>query len=208
MHLRIRHFLAFFLHLGAFGLFIFGILDSSFFFLPVGNDLLLIVLVARHHELFPLYVLAAAAGSTVGVLLLDAVTRKGGEQGLKKIMSAKLLDYLKNKMSQRAGVGVVIACVSPPPFPFTPVIAVASAFQYPKVRLLGFVFGARVVRFSLVGLAALRWGRRILGVANSPAFIWIMVGFTAMCLIGSVVSVIHWIRVSHSQPRVAAERTA
>ncbi len=92
MHALFRPLFAFFFHVGACGLVILGILDSSFVFLPFGNDLLLVVLVARHHGYLPLYVLAASLGSATGVLLLDLVCRKGGEEGLKKMMSRKRLN--------------------------------------------------------------------------------------------------------------------
>jgi membrane protein YqaA with SNARE-associated domain len=202
MHVLIRHFFAFFLYLGALGLVFLGVLDSSFLFLPVGNDLLLVILVARHHGQLPIYVLAASFGSATGVLLLDLVCRKGGEEGLKKMMRPKRLNYLKKKMSESAALPLIITCLAPPPFPFTAVIAAASAFQYPRLRLLGIAFGARAVRFSLVGLAAIRFGRGILRIANSPQFTWFMVGFTTLCLIGSTLSIMRWIRLSRSQSRV------
>jgi membrane protein YqaA with SNARE-associated domain len=186
------------LHVDGFGLVILGILDSSFLFLPFGNDLLFVILVARHHEYFPLYVVAASAGSATGVFLLDLVCRKGGEEGLKKMMSRTRLDYLKKKMSQNAAVALVVACLTPPPFPFTAVIAAASAFQYPKPRLLAYVFAARAVRFTLIGLAAMWLGRRILRMANSPEFVWFIVGFSALCVMGSALSVMRWIRLSRS----------
>ena len=126
--------------------------------------------------------LAASFGSAIGVGLLDLVCRKGGEEGLKKMMSRKRLSYLKGKMSQRAAVPVIVACLAPPPFPFTAIIAAASAFQYPRLRLLGIVFGARAIRFSLVGLAAVRFGPSILRIADSPEFTWFMVGFSVLCL--------------------------
>ena len=179
MHVFFRHLFAFFLHIGAFGLVILGILDSSFLFLPFGNDLLLVVLAARNHGYLPLYVLAASLGSATGVLLLDLVCRKGGEEGLKKMMSPKRLDYLKKKMSHSAAVPLVVTCLAPPPFPFTAVIAAASAFQYPKARLLGYVFAARAVRFTLIGLAAIQFGRRMvrplftaLNGTASTKFVW------------------------------------
>jgi len=92
---------------------------------------------------------------------------------------------------------VVIASVSPPPFPFTAVIGAASAFQYPRLRLVGLVFGARAVRFSLVGLAAIWLGRRIVRLADSPEFAWFMAGFIALCLIGSTISIVRWMRFRH-----------
>jgi membrane protein YqaA with SNARE-associated domain len=194
-----RPLFTFLLHAGGFGLVILGILDSSFLFLPFGNDLLLVILAARHHENLPLYVLAASVGSATGVLLLDLVCRKGGEEGLKKMMSRKRLDYLKRKMSQNAAVALTVACLTPPPFPFTAVVAAASAFQYPRPRLLAYVLGARAVRFTLIGLAAVYFGRRIIRMANSPEFTWFIVGFSALCLIGSTLSVMRWIRLSRSR---------
>src|SRR6266566_8858157 len=101
-------------HLGAIGLLILGVLDSSFFFLPFGNDILLVVLVARSHEKFPLYLLTAAAGSTIGVLLLELVIRSGGAEGLKRLMNEKRVNYLEKRMKQRAAVALVIACLAPP----------------------------------------------------------------------------------------------
>jgi membrane protein YqaA with SNARE-associated domain len=201
MHVLIRQLAAFFLHLGAFGLVAVGILDSSFLFLPVGNDLLLVVLVIRHHEYLLLYVAAASLGSAIGVLLLDLVCRKGGEDGLKKMMSRRRLDYLKKKLNQNAAVPLVVACLAPPPFPFTAVIAAASAFQVPKLRLLAYVFGARMVRFTLIGFAAIGFGRRILRVANSPEFTWFMLGFSALCVVGSTLSVRRWIGLSRSEDK-------
>ncbi len=203
MHVLIRHLFAFFLHLSAFGLVTLGMLDSPFLFLPVGNDLLLVVLAARHPGQFPVYVIAASVGSALGVLLLDLVCRKVGEEGLRKIMSKRRLSYLKKKMSERAAVALMIAAVAPPPFPFTAVIAAASAFQYPRLRLLGLVLGVRAVRFSLIALAAMQWGRRILRIANLPEVTWFMVGFTALCLVGSALSIIRWTRLSRAQAQAA-----
>lgn len=173
-----------------------GILDSSFLFLPFGNDLLLVILVARHHAYLPVYVVTASLGSALGVMLLDLVCRKGGVEGLKKMMSQRRLNYLKKKMSQNAAIPLIVTCLAPPPFPFTAVIAAASAFQYPRPRLLDYVFGARAARFTLIGLAAMYFGRSILRIANSPEFTWFMVGFSALCIIGSAMSVMRWIRLS------------
>lgn len=84
----LRHLLAWLLRLGVFGPLILGIADSSFFFLPFGNDLLIVILVASNHPPLPFLVLSAAIGSTLGVLLLDAVFRKGGEEGLNRMNEA------------------------------------------------------------------------------------------------------------------------
>jgi membrane protein YqaA with SNARE-associated domain len=196
VHSVLRHFLAWLLHLGVFGPLLLGIADSSFLFLPFGNDLLIVILTARDHAHLPFYILTAAIGSTLGVLLLDAVCRKGGEEGLKKMMKPRRLDYFKRRMTNQAAVAIVLACLAPPPFPFTLVIASASAFAYPRRRLFGLVFVARAVRFTILGLLAIRFGSDILRIASAPETTWIMVGFIALCVIGSAFQVMQWIRRS------------
>jgi membrane protein YqaA with SNARE-associated domain len=192
----VRHLLAWFLKLGIFGPLILGIADSSFLFLPFGNDLLVVILVARNHARLAFLVLSAAVGSTLGVLLLDAVCRKGGEEGLKKMMKPRRLEYFKRRMTNQAGIAIATACLAPPPFPFTLVIAGASAFAYPRPRLLGLVFLSRAVRFTIVGLLAIQFGRDILRIAGLPATTWIMLGFIALCASGSAFQVMQWVRRS------------
>jgi len=194
----IRHLLAFFLQYGVLGLVLLAVADDSFLFLPIGCDLLTVVLVARNHERLALYALAAATGSTIGVFLLDLVCRNLGEAGLTRIVKPKLLDSLKYQMQQRAASVLVVSCLAPPPFPFGAAIAVASALQYPRPHLLLVVFLARLARFALVGWSAIYFGRRILRIANSAAFLWFMGIFITFCLIGSILSITHWVRVGRS----------
>jgi membrane protein YqaA with SNARE-associated domain len=196
VHGVLRHLFTWLLQLGVLGPLLLGIADSSFLFLPFGNDLLIVILSARSHAHLPFYVLTAAIGSTLGVLLLDLVCRKGGEEGLKKMMKPRRLAYFKRRMSNQAGIAIGLACLAPPPFPFTLVIASASAFGYPRQRLLGLVFVARAVRFTILGLLAIRFGREILRIANAPETTWIMLGFILLCLIGSAFQIMQWVRRS------------
>jgi membrane protein YqaA with SNARE-associated domain len=192
----LRQLFAWLLGLGVFGPLLFGIADSSFLFLPFGNDLLVVILTVRNHAHLPWYVLTAAIGSTLGVVLLDAVCRKGGEEGLKRMMKPRRLEYFKRRMSNQAAVAIGLACLAPPPFPFTLVIASASAFAYPRPRLLGLVFVSRVIRFCIVGWLAIRFGRDILRIARAPETTWIMVGFILLCVVGSAFQVMQWVRRS------------
>lgn len=194
----IRQLLMFVLHLGLFGPLVLGVLDSSFLFMPLGNDLLIVALTARHRDQLPIYVAMAACGSTLGVFLLDLLARKGGEEGVKKMTSKRRFDYLRKKVGERAGWAIVIGCMAPPPFPFTLVVAVASALGYPRLRLLMLVFGTRIVRFTLVGLLAIWLGHRVLQVAKTPAFVWSMVAFIVICALGSGLSIASWVRRSRT----------
>jgi membrane protein YqaA with SNARE-associated domain len=197
-----RPLFTFFVHSGYFGPLLLGVLDSSFLFLPFGNDILVVILVARHHHGFPFYVLAAATGSTIGVFFLDLVARKLGEEGIRRMAGDKRFDMLRKKVGSRAGAAVVLASLIPPPFPFTMVIATASALNYPRVRLLVVNWFARALRFTIIGLLALWFGRQVIIVANSAAFRYTIIGFVVLCIIGSGFSVWNWIRHSRSHQKV------
>lgn len=200
MHTFFRQMFLHLVALGAFGPLLLGILDSSFLFLPFGNDFLLVVLTSKDRQHLPLYVLAASLGSTIGVLLLDLVCRKGGQEGLKRMLSRKRFEYFKAKMAKHATLALAIACIAPPPFPFTIVVAAASAFQYARSRLLTVIFICRAVRFTLLGLLALWLGRHILRIIRSEEFTWFMIGFTILCMIGSGIQVFRWVQRSRWVP--------
>jgi len=193
-----RPFLHFLFHLGYFGPFVMGILDSSFLVLPFGNDLLVVGLIAHNHHGLPFYVLSAACGSTIGVLSLALVARKFGEEGIRKVAGQKKFNKLKKQIGQRSGLAVAVGCLAPPPFPFTMVIAAASAMGYSLWRLLAINFVSRAVRFTVLGFLAIKFGTEVLKIAHSPAFVWSMVAFIALCLIASVFSILHWVRSSRS----------
>ncbi len=169
--------------------------DSSFLVF-VGNDVLLVILVAQNHRLVWEYVPLVAPGSVLGVVLLDWVVRKGGEEGLQKMMDRKRFEYFEKKMKKRAAIAIATACLAPPPFPARVVIAAASAFQYPRYKLLAVTFLARLVRFSAAAVAAIYFGRQIIDITRSPQFFWATIGFIVLCAILSTVSVLGWIRRS------------
>jgi membrane protein YqaA with SNARE-associated domain len=184
------------LHLGGFGLLIFGALDSSFLVMPLGNDLLMVALTARHKARLPYYAAMATAGSVIGCLIMDLIARTGGEQGLEKALGSKRTEYVKKKVRKNAGWALAVASLMPPPFPFTPFVAGAAALQYPRKKLLGVVAGARFVRFSIDGLLAVLFGTRILRWAQTPVFIYAMIGLIVISIAASAISIYGWIRRS------------
>ncbi len=181
-----------------------GIMDSSFLFLPFGNDLLVIALTARHHDNYLIYVLSAVCGSTLGVVLLDLMSRRVGEEGIKRIAGSRRFAYLKRKIGQRGFVAVFVACLAPPPFPFTIVVAILCALGYPQIRLLLSVALGRAVRFLILGYLAIRFGRQIIHIINSAPFKWTMVGFISLCIAGSVLSLMKWFKRGRTPQPVPA----
>ena len=205
----LQHVLHFLIALGYFGPFLMGVLDSSFLFLPFGNDLLVIALTVRHHEKYLFYVIAAVLGSTLGVFFLDWIARKLGEGGIQRVAGQQRFAYLKRKIGQHGGKALVVGCLAPPPFPFTMVVAVNSALAYPRKRLLLTVAASRAVRFLILGALAIKFGRQIIRIAGSEAFKDVMYGFTAICLLGSVYSIATWVRKGRSRgPRSESKQAA
>lgn len=192
--------LQFLFHIGYFGPLVMGVMDSSFLILPFGNDLVVVGMVAQHHKGLPWYVLSAAAGSTVGALLLALVAHKLGEDGIRKMAGDKQYDKLHARIGKRAGPAVALAGLAPPPFPFTTVIAAAAAVDYPLWKILTVNFFARGVRFTILALLALRFGSAVLRIARSAAFKWTMVIFILLCFLASGISIWHWWQRSRTQP--------
>lgn len=191
----------FFWKLGGPGLLLLGILDSSFLFAPLGNDLLVVAMTAHQHSagLMLYYAFMSTVGSVLGCLLVDVLLRRAGEKGLEKHLSKKRLEYVKAKVQKNAAWALVVASIAPPPFPFTPFVMAAAALQYPRWRMAAIVGGARMVRFTTLGVLALLFGRRILRWVQTPAMQWILIGLMVVCVVGSVISVVGWIRRSRTR---------
>ncbi|HXE12738.1 MAG TPA: VTT domain-containing protein [Bryobacteraceae bacterium] len=190
----LHRFLSFLLYLGYGGPFLIGVLDSSFLFLPFGNDLAIVILVARHHQGYLLYVLSAVCGSTLGVYFLDLIARKAGEKGVQRIAGERKFNRLKGKIEKNGGRALVVGCLAPPPFPFTMVVAAESALGYPRYRLLSIVAASRCLRFLILGFLALKFGHQIIAVTKSAPFRWSMIVFIALCVIGSIFSIRNWLK--------------
>jgi membrane protein YqaA with SNARE-associated domain len=194
----------FLFRIGYFGPLLMGILDSSFLILPFGNDIVVVGLVAQHHHGAPWYVLSAACGSTLGALLLALVSRKLGEAGLSKMVGARRYKKLSGRIRNHAGMAVAIGGLAPPPFPFTSVIAAVAALKYPLWRILGINFCARLVRFTVLALLALKLGDAVIYMAKSSPFKWTMIVFISGCLLASGYSIWKWLQEPHRGKTIKA----
>jgi len=181
--------------LGPIGVFLLGIADSSFLFLPFGNDLLLIALVSANRDswIWILYVVLAAAGSVIGAFLVDVLMRKVGEEGLEYFVDERTIKRLRGKIEKHAGRAVFVATVMPPPFPFTAVVMSASALQAPRKTVLSAVFLGRLVRFTIEALLALWFGRQLLTWLDSDYVEYAMYAFLAIAVVGTALSIRKWV---------------
>jgi membrane protein YqaA with SNARE-associated domain len=199
MHALLQSLAHFFFSLGGLGLLLLGILDSSFLFMPLGNDLLVIALTANHHERMAYYAAMAIVGSVAGVAITDWVSRKGGKKGIEGDGKTRRVRYIERKVHENAGMALAFAALMPPPFPFTPFIIVASALQYPRKKLLGIVATCRALRFVIEGSLALYFGGRIIRMGQNPSVQWSIIVLVVISLVGSTFSIWNWIRKSRTQ---------
>lgn len=186
----------FFLHLGGPGLLALGLLDSSFLFMPLGNDLLVIAMTSKKHMLMPYYAVMAAAGSVLGCLALDLISRKGGEKSIEKLLPPRRLQYVKKRVKKNAGWALAFASLMPPPFPFTPFVIASAALQYPRKRLLAVIAASRLVRFSIEGVLAIVIGQKIIAFGKSPVVVWGVLVLVVLSVAGSAISVYEWVKRS------------
>ena len=200
MHALVRQVFVFFSRMGGTGLVGFGILDSSFLFLPLGNDLLLIALTARHPKWFWYYALMAALGSLIGCALTDLVSRKLGEAGIERFARPERMHKLRERIKKHIWWVLGGAAMLPPPFPFTIFVIAASGMQVSRWRVLSAIGVGRLVRFFVLGLLAVRYGRHILRIAERPEVEYMVIGLAVISIVGSVFSVMKWVRKPHPRP--------
>src|SRR5687768_5051316 len=122
------------LALGAPGLFVVAILDSSFLTLPEINDILVVLMVTRHRSFLPLYAGAATAGSIVGSLVLYSIGRKGGEAVLQKRFSVERSNRAMAFIQQYGVLAIIIPSLLPPPMPFKMFVLLSGIARIPAPR--------------------------------------------------------------------------
>jgi membrane protein YqaA with SNARE-associated domain len=161
-------------------------------FIPLGNDLLLVALTAAHPNRALFYVVMAIAGSMLGVAFTHWASAKGGE-GMSK---SKRVAYVERKVREHGAIALATAAVMPPPFPFTLFIVVAAALQYPRKKLLLIVAGGRAARFGVEAWMAVIYGRRIIGMAQSPYVQGFIIALVVISIAGSAWSIYRWAKTS------------
>jgi membrane protein YqaA with SNARE-associated domain len=148
------------LPLGGWGLAAAAVLDSSFVPFPSGVDLWMITLCVNQPARAPFYVLVAALGSVAGSSLLYAVVRKGEEAFLDGKLSAEKVDRVRQRFERYGLWALAGAALLPPPAPFKLFVVAAGLLRYRWVSFALGLFVGRVIRYSLEGYLAVRFGKQ------------------------------------------------
>jgi len=175
------------------GLVVIGVLDASMlFFLPLGVDVVTIIMAARKPQWLWLYVLLATIGSTIGSATTYWLGVKIGEKGIARFVSEPQLRRVKTHLDRGAFVVGALGLL-PPPFPFTAFVLGAGAFELAPWAFFGWLALARIVRFGFETALARFYGTQIVNWMKTPMFEMIMGGFIVLALAGTIVSgVVLW----------------
>jgi membrane protein YqaA with SNARE-associated domain len=148
------------LALGAPGLFIVAVLDSSILSLPEIADLLVILMVIQHKSRLVLYASAATLGSLVGCLALYYVGRRGGDAFIRKRFHPASVDKTLNAFRRYGVVAVLIPSVLPPPAPFKIFVLLAGVAGIRPLHFTAAIIIGRGARYFTEGLLAVWYGEQ------------------------------------------------
>lgn len=171
------------------GVLLMGALDASLvFFLPLGIDFVVIIMTARKPEFFWLYAILAAVGSLIGAATTFWLGRKVGEHGLAKLVRPSTLKRVQQRVTHSAAVPIAALGVIPPPFPFTAFILTSGACGLNVWTFLSALAVTRLVRFTVEGALAARYGNGIITWMKSPTFTVIVMALAVLAIVGTLVS--------------------
>jgi len=173
------------LHLGAFGLFFFGIVDSLPLPIFAGSDILTAILAASHHD--PWYECAAVAtvGSLIGAYATLRMARRAGIAYMHgKFGRTRVATVLR--LFARWNTGALIVSTVVPCFPASVFLAAAGASGYGTRKYLILVGFCRFARYSLIAILADHYGRQVIGVLRHPAQYWNWLLLLVVIIVGVV----------------------
>jgi len=155
------------MQMGGPGLFVIAFLDSSLLSLPEINDLLIIVMVARHNERMVYYALMATAGSIAGCLLMYFIGWKGGEALLARRFRQHHIERAMKFYARYGMFTILVPALLPPPAPFKVFVLLAGVVKMPLLTFTTAVFIGRSLRYFVEGILAIRYGQAAMEYVNA-----------------------------------------
>jgi membrane protein YqaA with SNARE-associated domain len=166
------------------GLLVISFLDSAAIPLTGGPDAIVLLLAWQRPALTYLIVLAATIGSTMGCLVLYGIGQKGGEKALSRFNPERIA-RVEAKMRKHGLWAIVASVLAPPPFPTKLVVLAAGVLRTDRLRFSAGVFTGRLVRYSVIGYLAARFGNRAAQILKDqyPAISLILVACILIALL-------------------------
>ena len=189
------------------GLLVMGVLDSSLvFFMPLGLDFVVILVVARNPEQAWLYPLIAATGGVIGSAITFWIGRKLGEHGLSRLVDGRRLRRVQDRIHHSTPLAVAALAIIPPPFPLTPFILAAGAFGLNTWRFFTGLAVFKLLRYGTESVLAVRFGEGITTWMDSTTFQVVIGLFIVVVVAGTIVSAVKLVRSTrHPDPAQAQD---
>ena len=187
------------LAMGAPGLFLVALLDSSILSLPEIADLLVIWMVVQHKERPLLYAASATLGSVGGCLALYFIGRKGGDTLVRKRFKSSTVDRGLAVFQRHGLMAVLIPSILPPPAPFKIFVLLAGVARIGVGKFATAVAIGRGARYFTEGLLALWYGDRAIEFIHQNGRA-VSLSLVACLLIG-VAGYLVWRRVTTAARR-------
>jgi len=165
------------LTMGAPGLFLVALLDSSFLSLPEIADLLVMWMVVQHKERLVLYATAATLGSVCGCLALYFVGRKGGDALVRKRFKSASVDRTLAAFQRHGVMTVLLPSILPPPAPFKIFVLLAGVARISVGQFSIAIAIGRGARYFVEGLLAVWYGEQAIAFIRengARASLWLV----------------------------------
>jgi membrane protein YqaA with SNARE-associated domain len=161
-----------FRHLGALGLFLLAIIDSSPLPTFGGPDILTAILAATHLNPWYEYAAVTTTGSAIGAFLTFRIARRAGSAYLQSKFGNRKLDAILSFFDKWGAGALAVSTAVPFPFPTSLFFAAAGASNYSVGRFLTVVTICRGARYSFIAMIADHYGRHFIRVLRHPAQYW------------------------------------
>jgi LPXTG-motif cell wall-anchored protein len=189
--------------LGAWGVFAIGAIDAAALGLPV--DVVVASYVYQSPHKLLLYVLMASSGETLGSMVIYLIGFKGGEELLRKRISAARFEKIHSAFDKHPFWSLMFPAMLPPPTPFKLFVLAAAVSEMQLGHYLLAIFLGRFVRFVLLGLLTLKFGPEFVHVIG-PFFskhLYAIAGIAVAGLIGWLLRRRRRINVQKAASKVA-----
>lgn len=173
--------------LGSWGILAAAVVDSGAIGIPI--DPVVAGYVYANPLKIWLYVLMAAAGSTLGSLIPYGIGRAGGELLLLKRIDRQRFERLRDRFERQEFLAMMIPAMLPPPTPFKLFLLSAGVFEMRLHLFLLSIFAGRLIRFVVLGFLVVHFGPGIVNLVTAVMarhLIWVLFGF--LVLLGVIVS--------------------
>ena len=149
--------------------------DSALLGMPV--DAVVVGYVYNDRKRFVFYVVMAALGSALGSIPLYLIGYFGGEEVLRKRISAARFNKIHRSFEKHEFLALMLPGMLPPPIPFKLFVLGAAVFEMRFSYFLTAIFAGRLVRFTFWSLLALAFGPQIVGLVGDlfrRHFYWVL----------------------------------